>query len=80
MKFLKIMINYINHRGLEIACLSFGGLLIYGVSDEKILTEPVTPINDYFGDMDMELKFKENSDVITDERLETLEIIAEDFP
>ena len=33
------MINHINHRGIEIACLSFDGLLTYGGGDKKILTE-----------------------------------------
>ena len=77
---LQIMINHINHRGLEIACLSFDGLLIYGDADEKLLTELETEINDYFDGMNMKLKIKEHSDVITDELLESIPLIDDDLP
>jgi len=77
---LQIMVNHINHRGLEIACLSFDGLLIYGDADEKLLTELETEINDYFDGMDMKLKIKEHSDVITDELLESIPLIDDDLP
>jgi hypothetical protein len=74
------MVNHINHRGLEIACLSFDGLLIYGDADENLLTELETEINDYFDGMDMKLKIKEHSDVITDELLESIPLIDDDLP
>jgi len=77
---LQIMINHINHRGLEIACLSFDGLLIYGDADEKLLTELETEINDYFDGMNMKLKIKEHSNVITDEILESIPLIDDDLP
>ena len=54
--------------------------MIYGEGDEKLLTELVTESNDYYGGMDLKLKYKDHLNVITDELLDTLEIINEDLP
>tara|TARA_R110002096_G_scaffold74097_2_gene175469 strand:+ start:221 stop:2347 length:2127 start_codon:yes stop_codon:yes gene_type:complete len=77
---LQLMINHINHKGFEIACLSFDGLLIYGDAYDSLLGELEAEINDCFDGMNMKLKIKEHSNIITDDILETLETISEDLP
>ena len=77
---LQIMIQHLNHRTIEISSLAFDGCLVYGdyYEDDKLITELQAEINDYFDGMNMKLKYKEHSQIITDDILNGLEVVDDD--
>ena len=79
---LQVMINFLNKKQYEIACLSFDGLLIYGdeYDNPSLIFELTNEINNKFDGMEMRLKCKEHSNIITDDFLESLDEAEEEYP
>ena len=79
---LQIMINHLNKKHYEIACLSFDGLLIYGneYDNMSLINELEKEINEKFNGMEMRLKYKQHSNIITDDYLESLDEPEEEYP
>ena len=74
---LQVMIQHLHHKTIEISSLAFDGALIYGdyYKDDKLIAELQAEINDYYNGMNMKLKYKEHSQIITDDILNGLEVI-----